>query len=45
MLDLRWRRQVGGTMAAVGQGLIDSMAKMMIQRFFENLAEEAAADG
>jgi carbon monoxide dehydrogenase subunit G len=35
--------QVGGTMAAVGQGLIDGMAKMMIQRFFEKLADEAAA--
>jgi carbon monoxide dehydrogenase subunit G len=30
-------------MAAVGERLIDSMTKLMIQRFFENLAEEAAA--
>ena len=34
--------QVGGTMAAVGQRLIDGTAKMMIKRFFEKLAEEAA---
>ena len=30
--------QVGGTMAAVGQRLIDGTAKMMIRRFFEKLA-------
>jgi carbon monoxide dehydrogenase subunit G len=30
--------QVGGTIAAVGQRLIDSTAKMMIKRFFEKLA-------
>ena len=30
--------QVGGTIAAVGQRLIDSSAKMMIKRFFEKLA-------
>lgn len=35
--------QVGGTMAAVGQRLIDGTAKMMIRRFFDKLAEEAAA--
>ena len=34
--------QVGGTMAAVGQRLIDATAKMMIKRFFERLAEEPA---
>jgi len=33
--------RVGGTMAAVGQRLIDGTAKMMIKRFFEKLAEEA----
>jgi carbon monoxide dehydrogenase subunit G len=33
--------QVGGTMAAVGQRLIDVSAKMMIKRFFEKIAEEA----
>lgn len=31
--------QVGGTMAAVGQRLIDATAKMMIKRFFEKLAQ------
>ena len=31
--------QVGGTMAAVGQRLIDATAKMMIKRFFEQLAK------
>ena len=29
--------QIGGTMAAVGQRLIDGAAKMMIKRFFEKL--------
>jgi carbon monoxide dehydrogenase subunit G len=33
--------QVGGTMAAVGQRLIDGAAKMLIKRFFEKLAEAA----
>jgi hypothetical protein len=37
--------QVGGTMAAVGQRLIDGTARMMIKRFFDKLAEEAAAAG
>lgn len=31
--------QVGGTMAAVGQRLIDGTAKMMIKRFFDKLAD------
>jgi carbon monoxide dehydrogenase subunit G len=31
--------QVGGTIAAVGQRLIDMTAKMMIKKFFEKLAE------
>jgi uncharacterized protein len=35
--------QVGGTMAAVGQRLIDGTAKMMIKKFFDRLAAEAAA--
>lgn len=35
--------QVGGTMAAVGQRLIDGTARMMIKRFFDKLAEEAKA--
>ena len=33
--------QVGGTMAAVGQRLIDGASKMMIKKFFEKLAAEA----
>jgi len=33
--------QVGGTMAAVGQRLIDGTSKMMIKKFFEKLAAEA----
>jgi hypothetical protein len=37
--------QVGGTMAAVGQRLIDGTAKMLIKKFFEKLAQEAAAAG
>lgn len=32
--------QVGGTMAAVGQRLIDSTAKLLIRKFFEKLALE-----
>ena len=35
--------QVGGTIAAVGQRLIDTTAKMLIKRFFEKLSREAAA--
>ena len=35
--------QVGGTMAAVGQRLIDGTAKMMIKKFFDKLASLAAA--
>lgn len=34
--------QVGGTIAAVGQRLIDSTAKMLIKRFFDKLVKEAA---
>ena len=33
--------QVRGTIAAVGQRLIDGTAKMMIKKFFEKLAEAA----
>ena len=33
--------EVGGTMAAVGQRLIDGTAKMMIKRFFDKLASLA----
>ncbi len=32
--------QIGGTMAAVGQRLIDTTAKMLIKRFFEKIATE-----
>jgi carbon monoxide dehydrogenase subunit G len=32
---------VGGTIAAVGQRLLDTTARMMIRRFFENLAANA----
>jgi carbon monoxide dehydrogenase subunit G len=35
--------QVGGTIASVGQRLLDMTAKMMIKRFFDKLAKEAAA--
>jgi uncharacterized protein len=34
--------QIGGTIASVGQRLIDGTAKMMIKRFFERLTAEAA---
>ncbi|HWE50679.1 MAG TPA: carbon monoxide dehydrogenase subunit G [Bryobacteraceae bacterium] len=34
---------IGGTMAAVGQRLIDVTARMLIKRFFEKLAEEPNA--
>jgi len=37
--------QVGGTIAAVGQRLIDTTSRMMIKRFFEKLAETAGAEG
>jgi carbon monoxide dehydrogenase subunit G len=33
--------QVGGTIAAIGQRLIDGTAKMMTKKFFEKLAETA----
>lgn len=33
---------VGGTIASVGQRLIDTTAKMMIKRFFESLVKEAS---
>jgi carbon monoxide dehydrogenase subunit G len=35
--------QVGGTMAAVGQRLIDGASKMLIKRFFDTLATAAPA--
>jgi carbon monoxide dehydrogenase subunit G len=33
--------QVGGTIAAVGQRLIDTTAKMLIKKFFDRMAETA----
>jgi carbon monoxide dehydrogenase subunit G len=35
--------QVGGTMAAVGQRLIDTTSKMMLKRFFDKLSQVAQA--
>lgn len=35
--------QVGGTIAAVGQRLIDGTAKTMIKKFFDKLATETAS--
>jgi carbon monoxide dehydrogenase subunit G len=37
--------QVGGTIAAVGQRLLDTTARMLIKRFFDKLAVEAALPG
>jgi uncharacterized protein len=34
--------QIGGTMAAVGQRLIDVTARMLIKRFFDKLSQEDA---
>ena len=36
---------VGGTIASVGQRLMDSTAKMLIKRFFEKLATEVTSAG
>jgi carbon monoxide dehydrogenase subunit G len=33
--------QIGGTIASVGQRLIDGTSKMMIKKFFERLAKQA----
>jgi carbon monoxide dehydrogenase subunit G len=35
--------QVGGTIAAVGQRLLDTTAKMLIKKFFEKLGDAAMA--
>ena len=37
--------QVGGTIASVGQRLIDATAKMLIKRFFEKFSKEAGRRG
>ena len=34
--------QVGGTIAAIGQRLIDGTAKMMTKKFFDKLVEAAS---
>jgi carbon monoxide dehydrogenase subunit G len=34
---------LGGTMAAVGQRLVDTTSKMMLKRFFDKLSQEASA--
>jgi carbon monoxide dehydrogenase subunit G len=36
--------QVGGTIASVGQRLLDTTSKMLIKRFFDKLAGEAGRD-
>ncbi|HUK18331.1 MAG TPA: carbon monoxide dehydrogenase subunit G [Bryobacteraceae bacterium] len=36
--------QVGGTIANVGQRLVETTAKMLIKRFFEKMSMEVAAD-
>ena len=35
--------QVGGTMAAIGQRMVDTTSKMLIRSFFSNLAKHSAA--
>ena len=35
--------QVGGTIAAVGQRLLDTTARLLIKRFFEKLSSEASS--
>jgi len=35
--------QVGGTIAAVGQRLLDTTSRLLIKRFFEKLSSEAAS--
>ncbi|HTX37356.1 MAG TPA: carbon monoxide dehydrogenase subunit G [Bryobacteraceae bacterium] len=35
--------QVGGTLASVGQRLLDTTARLLIRRFFEKLTSEAAS--
>ena len=35
--------QVGGTIASVGQRMVDTTAKMLIKRFFDKLAAEAVS--
>jgi len=37
--------QVGGTIASVGQRLLDTTSRMLVKRFFDKLAAEAAQAG
>jgi carbon monoxide dehydrogenase subunit G len=37
--------EIGGTIAAVGQRLLDTTARMIIRRFFEKLSKEAVMVG
>jgi len=37
--------EIGGTIAAVGQRLLDTTSRMLIRRFFEKLNAEAAPAG
>jgi hypothetical protein len=37
--------QVGGTIASVGQRLLDGTARMLIKKFFDRLAVEAGTAG
>ncbi|PWU05661.1 MAG: carbon monoxide dehydrogenase [Terriglobia bacterium] len=37
--------EVGGTIAAVGQRLLDTTSRMLIKRFFDKLSTEIAASG
>jgi carbon monoxide dehydrogenase subunit G len=36
--------QLGGTIAAVGQRLVDTTSRMMLKRFFDKLSEIAKGD-
>ena len=42
-IEYRGHAQIGGTIAAVGQRLVDSTARMIIRKFFEKLAENVKA--
>ena len=39
--EVKYDVQVGGTIASVGQRLLDTTSKMIIKKFFEKLAEGA----
>ena len=42
-VEYKGHAQVGGTIAAVGQRLVDTTARMIIRKFFEKLAENVKA--